>query len=344
LITRIDPLADSRWDKLLETHPQATIFHSAGWLEALRNTYGYQPVVLTTSPADQPLSNGLVFCRVSSWLTGTREVSLPFSDHCDLLSRNEDEASQLMARFAAEAVETRGRYAELRPLNGPQHAGDFCQGQEFLFHSLDLTPSLDQIFDQFHKDSVQRTILRTERAELSLEEGRSAKILRQFYRLLVITRRRHGVPPPPEKWFRNLISSLGDQLLISVASSQGQPIAAILTLKFKDTLVYKYGASDESLHKLGGMSALLWKAIQGGKREGMRSFDLGRSDINNEGLITFKERWGAVRRKICYLRYPARKASAQNAPWKSRAAEWIFSHMPYRVLQKTGGLLYKHVG
>jgi hypothetical protein len=27
----------------------------------------------------------LVFCRVRSWLTGRRSISLPFSDHCEPL-------------------------------------------------------------------------------------------------------------------------------------------------------------------------------------------------------------------------------------------------------------------
>src|SRR5437879_4363805 len=84
-VYQIDPAQDQRWVEFLQRHPRASVFHTPGWLDALQRTYGYEPVVLTTSPASQELSNGVVFCCVSSWLTGRRMVSLPFSDHCEPL-------------------------------------------------------------------------------------------------------------------------------------------------------------------------------------------------------------------------------------------------------------------
>src|SRR5216683_3051172 len=84
-VHEIDPLGDPRWDQLVENHPKASVFHSANWLRALQSAYDYDPVVLTTSPPGVALSNGLVFCRIKSWLTGRRLVSLPFSDHCEPL-------------------------------------------------------------------------------------------------------------------------------------------------------------------------------------------------------------------------------------------------------------------
>ena len=46
------------------------------WLESLRLTYGYDPLVFTLSPAGRELENGIVFCRVRSWLTGRKLVSV----------------------------------------------------------------------------------------------------------------------------------------------------------------------------------------------------------------------------------------------------------------------------
>src|SRR5216684_7067811 len=90
-IYQIDPTKDKRWSDLVERHPKASVFHAVGWLEALRNTYGYDPVAFTTSSPSGELNNGFVFCRVNSWLTGRRLVSLPFSDHCEPLVDTDDE-------------------------------------------------------------------------------------------------------------------------------------------------------------------------------------------------------------------------------------------------------------
>src|SRR5580700_5556025 len=81
----IDPLSDDRWNDLVAHHPRATTFHQRGWLQALARTYDYHPLVLTTGAAGEPLDNGIVFCHIASWVTGTRLVSLPFADHCDPL-------------------------------------------------------------------------------------------------------------------------------------------------------------------------------------------------------------------------------------------------------------------
>src|SRR5258707_1083082 len=84
----LDLLTDRRWKEFVDWHPRSSMFHSVAWLKALQQTYGYRPIVYTTTPADQPMKNGMVFCDVNSWLTGQRLVSLPFSDHCEPLIDN----------------------------------------------------------------------------------------------------------------------------------------------------------------------------------------------------------------------------------------------------------------
>src|SRR5271166_4816066 len=87
----IEPLTDPRWETFLQQHPRASMFHSLAWLRALRRTYGFPSIAFTTSQDDRKLENAIVFCRVESWMTGRRLVSLPFSDHCEpLVDTQED--------------------------------------------------------------------------------------------------------------------------------------------------------------------------------------------------------------------------------------------------------------
>src|SRR5271168_4019980 len=90
-LSTLSPISDSRWDDLVAHHPLASVFHQRGWLEALVRTYDYEPCVITAAAAGEPLKDGLVLCRVSSWMTGTRLVSLPFADHCEPLLNGHDE-------------------------------------------------------------------------------------------------------------------------------------------------------------------------------------------------------------------------------------------------------------
>ena len=94
---KINPLTDQRWQEFVADHPRASVFHSTPWLSALARTYRYQPLAFTTSPPDNKLENGLVFCRVQSWITGDRLVSLPFSDHCAPLVEDFGDLQPLVA-------------------------------------------------------------------------------------------------------------------------------------------------------------------------------------------------------------------------------------------------------
>jgi lipid II:glycine glycyltransferase (peptidoglycan interpeptide bridge formation enzyme) len=236
------------------------------------------------------------------------------------------------------------KYIELRPLLAcPGLETHFKKDREFYLHTLDLGASEKDLFRNLHKDSVQRKIHRAEREALTYEEGRSESLLKKFYQLQLLTRRRHALPPQPLDWFRNLINGLGESLKIRVASKDGQPTASILTIRFKDCLVYKYGCSDNRFHNLGGMALLLWRAIQEAKQSGALRFDLGRSDCDNSGLTTFKERWGGIRSLLSYYSYPAGHSQAATRGWKMQVAKQVFTRVPDDVLTLAGKLLYRHI-
>jgi hypothetical protein len=344
-ICKIDPIKDRRWTEFLSKHPEASIFHTSGWLEALQRTYGYTPVVFTTSPLEGELRNGIPFCGITTWLTGRRLVSLPFSDHCTPLVESSAELICMLKSLQQEVAEKKWNYVEIRArdLHLPGDA-PFEKAKAYSLHKLDLRPNLDDLFRGLHKDCVQRKIRRAEREGLIYEEGREDSLLRKFYQLLLITRRKHGLAPQPAQWFRNLIACLGDRVKIRVASKDGRPIASILTLRHKRVLVYKYGCSDHRLNKLGGTQLLMWKAIQEAKNDQLHEFDMGRSDCDNPGLIAFKDRWGAARSTLFYLRYPLRNSQRISGAMQGNVTKYIFAHAPDSLLAATGSMLYKHMG
>src|SRR5688572_27982229 len=115
-----DPDRDPRWAELLDRHPAASIFHSPGWLNALRQTYGYEPFVVSTS-AGATLDNGLVACEVKGWAS-RRLVSLPFSDHCDPLVENSADLSESLAFLLNHARQSGSTSVEVRPTPEMAHA------------------------------------------------------------------------------------------------------------------------------------------------------------------------------------------------------------------------------
>lgn len=345
---QLDPTKDPRWADLVEQHPDASVFHTVGWLEALKRTYGYEPVAFTTSSPTGALENGLVFCRVRSWLTGSRLVSLPFSDHCEPLCDSSEDLNFLV-RYLKSALEHENwKYLEIRCIreNLGQRSG--TEGGRppvsYLLHVLDLHPELNDVFRSLDKDSVQRRIHRAERAGLTEKSGRSDDLLREFYDLFITTRGRQQLPPTPYAWFKNLIQCQGDAAEIRVAYQGAKPIAAILTLRFRKVLYYKYGCSDTRFNHLGATPWLLWKAITAAKATGATEFDMGRTQENHTGLLMFKNHWVGRPQRLAYWSYPSPSTLDSANGWRLNIAKRIFSYMPEKLLALTGKIIYRHMG
>jgi lipid II:glycine glycyltransferase (peptidoglycan interpeptide bridge formation enzyme) len=222
-------------------------------------------------------------------------------------------------------------------------ASGYGVSKRYWLHGLALDSDCQTLYRGFSKDSVQRKIRRAEREGVQYEEGRTEALLDAFYQLLLATRKRHRLPPQPFNWFRNLAAAFGPAMKLRVARLNGRPIAAMVTLCHQRTTVYKYGASEPRFHPVGGMHLLFWRTIQDACASGHLTLDFGRCDVDNDGLATFKQRWGAACSTITYWRHPASRTSAGSVQEHAmRGGKWLLTHVPAAWRAAAGRLLYRH--
>src|SRR5262249_46587357 len=270
------------------------------------------------------------------------------SDHCEPLVDCPSTLPALLSDIANRRpghiafAEVRPRFAELTSLSG------WTAYMKCWLHIVDLQPGMGQLYSRLHKDSIQRKIRRSDGEGVVVEQGRSDILLRDFYHLMILTRRRHRVPPQPLAWFRNLAACFQGQVTFRVARVSGQPIASIVTLRHKNTVTYKYGCSDERYHQLGGMPRLFWETIQEAKSQGLLELDLGRSDLDNEGLVRFKDHLGAARTTVTYWRFGSNSDQAEGGlarrTLKSPLVQTVLSRLPTPLFRLAGKVLYRHAG
>jgi CelD/BcsL family acetyltransferase involved in cellulose biosynthesis len=343
-VCTLDPLRDPRWAQFVSGHHKASAFHTVPWLNAICRTYGYTPIVYTTTKPGMPLTNGVVLCQIKSWLTGRRMVSVPFSDHCEPLLDDESSTTEIFKELKHSVDSGEWDYVEMRPKQRLPKANGAIDSPQFLLHMLDLAPSEDTLFKTMHPDCVQRKVRKAERERLEYRAGNSPDLLSAFYRLMVFTRRKHRLPPQPIEWFRNLVQSMRESLTVRVAFKDGKEVASILTLRHRNVMVYKYGASDPALQNLGGTPLLFWRTICEAKAAGLQFLDLGRSEADNEGLIAFKNRLGARSSMLIYQRWSRKPTSIAASDRSVGLARRLFSVMPDSLFRATGRILYRHVG
>src|SRR5690606_24639906 len=93
-IELVNPIQNPDWDGLVQTHPDASFFHTAVWARVLHRTYGHQPFYLhgTLNGITQML---VPLMEVRSCVTGRRGISLPFTDDCPPLFFTETASCEL---------------------------------------------------------------------------------------------------------------------------------------------------------------------------------------------------------------------------------------------------------
>ena len=269
-----------------------------------------------------------------------RSAGRPRSD--DRVPRGRDGAGALA--FARTAAPSRRVARGWRATPNPPR---FC------LHTLDLARPEEQIFRGFHASSTQRAIRRAEREGLSYEAGTSDTLLSAFYRLLRLTRRRHGLPPQPMAWFRNLIACIpstrfarsGQGATIHVASKDGVPVAGILTLTFKtvDGLqVRRVGCRVPPARRHAVSLLARDPGGEGAGRRGTRSGPFGPRSARPDRLQGAPRR-GAV--GVDLLHAPGATCPTPSVTARQPASRaWPFVICRMHVLDLSGRLLYKHLG
>jgi CelD/BcsL family acetyltransferase involved in cellulose biosynthesis len=341
-MTTANPLEHDDWDAQLENSSAASFFHSSAWAKVLQGTYGYHPVYFTLGDSGC-LRTLLPFMEVDSWLTGRRGISLPFTDECTPICPDADTLKILFQEAIHYADKRAWRYLECRgsrPL-----FGDAPASTSYLGHQLELHDEPAALFSGFSSSS-RRSIRKAEQSGLEVKFSQEITAARVFYRLLCQTRRKHGVPPPPYRFFLNLHRHvlLPGQGCIVLAYHGTVPVAGAVFLHFAKTAIYKYGASDESFQNLRPNNLVIWQAIQHYAQLGYRMLDFGRTSIGNDGLRKFKLAWGATERRIDYIKYDRNSRRFVVAP--DKAYGWhnrLFRTIPTSLSRLIGAMAYKHI-
>jgi CelD/BcsL family acetyltransferase involved in cellulose biosynthesis len=331
---------DPAWLAFVQAQPHSLVFHHPAWLECLQSSYGHRLRVLALTDAAGTITAGLPLATVQSVITGRRLVALPYSDHCRPLTRD-PAALEPFAEALGDWWRTHGQPPlEVRG----ELPGGFATQPAAVIHELALDRPPAALLAGCSK-MHQRNVRKAQQAGLVVDQVTSAAGLRHFYRLHTLTRRRLGVPTQPWRFFEAirrhvLAPGLG---FVLVAYHGGRPCAGAIFLAWKDTLVYKYGASDPAYWAYRPNHLIFWTAIQWAAARGFRRLDFGRSDFDGQGLRAFKAQWGATERPLLYAHLGSEAlARTQTRGRLGSALRRAIQCSPPALGRLVGELLYGH--
>jgi len=347
-VKNIEQIGTEAWSRFIESHPLSSVYHHAGWHRVIEKTYGYKASYCVID-GKEGIGAALPFVLTRSLPLGRRLVSYPYSDACDPLVRDRGEMEAIARKIDEIRVERHIGSAEIRTYRLMENLPDLAYPGKTSYcnYTLDLRRDGKLLFRSFHKDCVQRAIKKAQKSSVRVVEGRTAADLMEFYRLHTATRKRLGVPVQPFKFFRNLWEILHPPGIASLllARDGGTTIAGVVQLKFKDTVYYKFAASESRFLSKKPNHLIIWRMIEDAQKEGYRCLDFGRTFTGDSGLMQWKARWGAERKDFRYI-YPGTSAISRFSQEGNRTnaiLSGILKRMPRFVVRASGELFYRYL-
>ncbi len=347
-VKHIGQVGAEAWDGFVEQHALGNLYHWSKWHEVIEKTYGYKGSYCTVEDGNHIVA-ALPFVLVHNLLSRRRLVSYPFSDTCDPLV-DDGEQMEVLIGAIEQYREDRGvRSAEIRTYRLSRKVPGFALDglPRYCNFVLRMDDTPQNIFRSFHKNCIQRGIRKARYYRIEIVEGKTFDDMRVFYDLHIGTRKRHGTPPQPLRFFRNLWSTLypSGRLSVLLAWAKGIPLAGAVTLKFKDTVYYKFAAAEKRYMIKRPNHLLLWKIIEDAVAEGYRYLDLGRTFIEDAGLMRWKARWGAFPKRLEYLNPIdcVESRLTQQGNRTNMLLSEIVKRMPCSAVRLSGELFYRYL-
>ncbi len=318
-----------------------TLFHSEQWRQAVEHAFDLK--VLTFSPTTEP--DGAAFYSTLSDIRGERVVCTPFSDFCDPQLRT----IEGWREFAVH-LRSFGRPITIRPFRSRLAIEDdsFEQRHELLWHGIDLSNGAEHVWDGL-KSRNRTAIRRADKLGISFRWTSSIDDLRRFHAMHVDLRKsKYRMLAQPFTLFEALHDRFGDDMaLILAEDADGDPVAGMVYFAYNGVWYYKFGASYPRPYRPN--AAMIMSACREGEARGLSMLDMGRSDIDQPGLVDFKRTFASEELELTTLHWQPEHhdnstGTEVGATLGSVTKLLTDPDVPNRVTAEGGELLYRYFG
>ena len=338
-----NPLENNNWDEQISEYGHYSFFHTSAWAKVLNETYNYIPNYLTNFLTSD--KNILVpLMEVKSLSGGKKGVSLPFTDTCELIIPENIHSSDILEFLINHAKSKNWKYLEFR--DEKLFDNETPASVSFYEHRIKLSKDIDNQLRQFRSSTI-RNIKKAQNNNIQVKISSSVTSLEAYYSMHCLTRKRQGVPPQPPSFFKNISKYILSKNFgnIFLASINGEVIAGMVFFYFGKKAVYKFGASKIQFQSLRANNLLMWEAIKYFAGKGYHEINLGRTELQNQGLRRYKNGWNVEETIRKYYKYnlKSRQYESENVEI-NKVIQKTFKKLPTGVLKFIGKIAYRYQG
>lgn len=339
VIRDLDPTQTERWDAFVQSCPEATFFHRAGWQQVITRSFGHATYFLYAEQNGE-IAGVLPLGHVRSRIFGNALISLPFCVYGGVAASS-DAARSALINAATELAKRLGvDYLEMR--NRAARCCDWKRKELYVTFrkTIDADPevNLKQI-PRKQRAMVSKGIKAGLHGEHDLDIDR-------FYEAYASSVHNLGTPVFPKRYFRILKEVFDQDCDILTITKDGRPVSSVLSFYFRDEVLPYYGGGTHEARELKANDFMYWELMQTACQNGVRVFDYGRSK-QGTGSYSFKKNWGFEPEPLHYEYFlvKAREVPEVNPlnP-KYRIFISIWKRMPFTLTKLIGPILARSLG
>lgn len=318
-----------------------TLFHGEPWREAVQQAFDLK--IQEFVPTSEP--DGSAYYSVLSDIRGERVVCTPFSDFCDPMLTTE-----AGWREFADHLRSFERPVTIRPFRNELANADssFEQRRELLWHGIDLSNGADHVWDNL-KSKNRTAIRRAEKLGISFRFSSSMDDITTFHAMHVDLRKsKYRMLAQPFSLFEELHERFGEDMAVVLAEdADGDPVAGMVYFAWNGVWYYKFGASYPRQYRPN--AAMLMAACREGEDRGLTLLDMGRSDIDQPGLVEFKQVFATEELALTTLHWSPEEYNDPTGADVSKTMGAVTGLLtdpgvPNEIATKAGELLYRYFG
>lgn len=329
------------WQSYIDQHAQGTLFHGLSWKRAVEQAFGHRSWYLIARRGGRTVGVLPLF-EVRSVLAGRLLVSVPYGTYGGILGDDSSccralfqAAESLAGRIGSQSLQLRSVHAAIPRLPVQRTHATFRRPLPL------VTQDVLAGFPRKARAAARRA---SNRGDLSVEfDGAHLKTLWQLY---ARSMRRLASPNYPYRFFNALARALPGRHVVQIVHCQGRPVAGLLTLLHRDTVMPYFMGTDERADIYGLSHYLYLRSMEWGVENGYRIYDFGRTRVNNSGPFNFKRYCGFEPTLLEYqsLVMPG-KVAPDLSPGSPRwaAARRVWKTLPLSLTRPLGGWLSKSI-
>lgn len=339
-VERLDEAAAARWDSFVQSCPDATFFHRAGWKHVIEASFGHRCHFLYAQRAGA-ICGVLPLVHIKSMLFGNSLVSTGFTVGGGPAVSDPDALPMLEDAAIALADDLDVDYLEFR--SGRQsHTGWASNAGLYVHFVKPIGPDPEK--DMLAIPRKQRAMVRK-----GIKAGLTSVIdddVERLHPVYAESVRNLGTPVFAKAYFRTLQETFAPDLDIVTIEHQGQAIASVMNFYFRDQVLPYYGGGVMAARSVAGNDFMYWEVMRRAVERGYRLFDFGRSK-QGTGACSFKKNWGFEPQPLTY-EYKLRKLQAPpeinplNPKYRLFIAAW--KKLPLAVAGLIGPYIVRNLG